>query len=89
MCQQRAGGFVISPVTGGEGVFGGDEFASEGFGQERLREAIDVRLRLPQPGLDLVREREQLFDSTHDFLLLGQRGNWSWKRFDVADVQVR
>lgn len=74
-CQQRAGGFVVSPVAGGEGVFGGDEFASEGFGQERLREAVDVRLRLPQPGLDLVREREQLFDSTHDFLLLGQRRN--------------
>ena len=75
-CQQHAGGFVVAVLLLGEGVFGGDEFASEGFGQERLREAVDVRLRLPQPGLDLVRERKQLFDSTHDFLLLGQRGTF-------------
>ncbi len=74
--QERGSGFVIPALSRSEGVFGGDEFASEGFGQERLREAVDVRLRLPQPDLDLVREREQLFDSTHDFLLHGQRGEW-------------
>ena len=49
--EQHAGGFVVAAFAGGEGVFGGDEFASEGFGQQRLREAVDVRLRLPQPGL--------------------------------------
>ena len=71
--KQLRRGFVGAGFAGGEGVFGGDEFASEGFAEERLREAVDVRLSLRQPGLDLVREREQLFDATHDFLLLGQR----------------
>ena len=53
-----------------------NQFATKSFGQNRLRETVDVRLRLLQSGLDLVREREQLFDPKHDFLLLGERGEW-------------
>lgn len=48
----------------GEGVFGGDEFASEGFSPERLCEAVDVRLRLPPPGIDQLRSDRTNADST-------------------------
>ena len=88
-CDQVSSRFVVASLLGGERVFGGDEFASEGFAEERLREAVDVRLSLRQPGLDLVREREQLFDATHDFLLLGQWGKRDDDVANVVEVQAR
>lgn len=70
-------------------MFGGDEFATEGLAEERLREAVDVRLSQLQPGLDLVREREQLFDATHDFLLLGQRRERKRVVFNAVRRKIR
>ncbi len=57
---QGRGGFVVAAVGAGEGVLGWNEFASEGFSQQRLREAVGVALRLLRPGLDLAQELEQL-----------------------------
>src|SRR5215831_14226715 len=49
------------------------EFAAEGFGEERGRELVNLRLRRVKPRLDLVRQRKQRFHPAHDFLLLGER----------------
>lgn len=51
--EQLTGGFEVGGFAGGEGVFGGEEFASESFGQERRFEAVDESLRL-SPARDIA-----------------------------------
>ena len=47
-CQQRGSWFVVWVL--------GHQFAAEGFGEEGLHELVDVRLRLGEAGLELVRK---------------------------------
>ena len=44
--QEDGRGLVVAPFTAGEFGLGGDEFASEGAGEDGLRELVNVRLRL-------------------------------------------
>lgn len=60
--QQRTGGFVGAGLAAGEVGFGGDQFAPEGFGQDRLRQPVDPRPGCGQLGFQPVGQSEQLLD---------------------------
>jgi hypothetical protein len=70
------GRFVVAPLCGGEGVFGGDELAAEGFGEDGLGESVDVAASQLVAGFEFVGDGEESVDAADDFLLLGER----WKR---------
>ncbi len=73
--EEGGGGFVVAAFGGGEGVFGGDELAAKGLGEDRLSEAIDLPAGRLVAGFDLIGDGEEGVDAADDFLLFGERWN--------------
>ena len=53
----------------------GHQLAAEGFGEERRRQPVHLRLGLRVPSLDPVGQREQRLDTVRDFPLFLERRN--------------
>lgn len=70
--EEFAGGFVAAGFAAGEVGFGGDQFAPEGFGQDRLRQPVDPLPGGVQLGFQPVGQSEQLLDPPDDLVLFGE-----------------
>ena len=68
-----------------------NEFAAEGFGEDGLREFLDVRFGFRVARFDLVGQRKQCFHSAHDFLLFGERrkGDYYLANSILSDIEHR
>lgn len=74
------GGLVVAAFAGGEFVFGRDEFAPERFGEDCLRQFLDISVGLAVAGFELIGEFGELLDTVYDDPLLIERGDDSWSR---------
>ena len=72
--QQDRRGFVVGVL--------GDEFAAEGFGEDGLRELVNVRFRLAVTRFERVGGFEECFDAADDFLLFGK---WRYRNKNLPN----
>ena len=86
--EEFAGGFVGAGFAASEVGFGGDQFAPEGFGQDRLRQPVDPRPGGGQLGFQPVGEREQLLDPPDDLVLFGEGREGDFPSPDESDTQI-
>jgi hypothetical protein len=68
---------------------GRDQFPSEGFGQDRLRQRVLPYSRHNYPIFDYICQREQTSDAPNDFALFSHRGSWYAHTANVVEVKVR
>src|SRR5437870_4211599 len=75
--QQNGSGFVVWVLR--------DEFAAEGFGEDRLRELLDVRFGFRVARYELIGQRKQRFYAAHDFVLFGE---WRQTKHDRLHIPL-